>query len=122
MNHTQECLEFQKRHEETVAAFRDKNPDYCVTCGGWGGSSSPGCSVPYGSTSVNLPDEFEPCPDCWGADDPICPHCGFELVSKDDQGTDEHICLNCGWDSENMPEGLPDYECLCWLQDDCEDL
>lgn len=104
---TKECQETTRQYQAQVAAFVEAHPDYCQTCGGWGGHGSPGCFVPYGSTYVSLPYEWDPCPDC--LDQGLCPHCGQLLDNPDEPSH----CSACGWD-EDKAEGIPEGPgCLC---------
>ena len=96
-------------------SFASLHPSYCRSCGGWGGSSSPGCSVPYGSTSVPLPDDWDECPACVGQG--LCPWCGATLQSSSreiplnpltNQPTvlPFDYCPSCGWTTETDPAGV----------------
>ena len=106
MKHTPECEAANAAYEAQAKAFYEKHPNACRTCGGWGGHSSPGCSVPYGSTYVSLPDETDPCPDC--QEKGLCPLCGSEMDVSEDKP-----CPACGWqwgDDSGLPEPPG---CLC---------
>jgi hypothetical protein len=83
-----------------MSKFAQLHPNHCRECGGWGGASSPGCSVPYGSTYVPLPDEFEPCSDC--LEQGLCPWCMEEI------GEDATSC-SCGWDEAAAGDDNEDY-------------
>lgn len=110
--HSKQCHEDNEAYLRQVEAFKKEHPNYCTTCGGWGGHTSPGCSVPYGSTSVSLPDEFDVCPDC--VEKGICPICGKEAFDED--GTE---CSECGWDWDGKINGLPEPPgCGCFFNDD----
>ena len=91
--------------------FWKDHPKACIYCNGWGMLISNGTSVPYGSISVNLPDEAILCTYCI---EEKCPHCGENLELKDDK----EYC-KCGWneDSEGEPIIEPNYD-----YDDCDDL
>jgi hypothetical protein len=111
MNHSDSCKRFTEEYRQTVTTFTLQHPDHCGACGGWGMVTTTGCSVPYGSTNVNLPDDTDPCPAC--VEQGRCPWCWKESLSQDDT-----LCLECGWE-DGKSEGLPEpYECECW--DDLE--
>jgi hypothetical protein len=111
MIHTETCIGYHAEYAAMVAAFEAAHPNYCRACGGWGYTMSTGCSVPYGSTNVNLPDEADPCSKC--ADEGKCPICG--AVALNDDGS---ACAECGWDAEAC-DGLPEGpECDCWASSD----
>lgn len=112
IEHTKQCKEWERKYQEQVAQFESAHPQHCHRCGGWGGHASRGCSVPYGSTWVSLPDEWDTCPDC--TDKGLCPWCGEALDVVVSELYDLFKCPHCGWDEEN-PDGLPEPpECFCW--------
>jgi hypothetical protein len=107
MTHTESCERYHAEYAAAVAAFEASYPNYCHHCGGSGYLTTPGCSVPYGMGSVNLPNDADPCPKC--AEEGKCPICG--TVALNDDGSE---CAECGWDalvSPSLPEGP---ECDCW--------
>jgi len=118
--HTEQCLANTKAEDE----WRAKWPNHCKTCGAWGVQVTPGCSVPYGSTSAQLPDDVDPCPDC--EEKNLCPRCGTERVWHDDDNADNGFdgyhddCPNCGlhcpacYEPTPENEGLIVAECYCW--------
>ena len=71
-----------------MSKFTKEHPNYCRHCMGWGGGSSPGSMVPYGSTFVPLPDEHEPCSQC--VEEGLCPWCTQPL----EEGAES---CPCGW-------------------------
>ena len=114
MSHTQEC---QKQIDERTAAreaWLKSWPNYCKTCDGAGGASSPGDSVPYGSTWVSLPDMFDPCPDC--AEKGICSRCGEQAWGEFETLDEQFVpCPHCGWDGKDQMPAEP--ECICYFMD-----
>ena len=110
MFHTSDCLKSNLKYEEFYKDWIHRYPNYCASCGGWGATVVVGCSVPYGNTSVNLPDEVDICPDC--LEQGICPRCGEH--SMVDQDSDAEHCTSCGW--VNGDSGLPEPpECYCFF-------
>ena len=109
MKHHPDCVKAEVRYKETLAEYEHQWPHYCTSCGGWGGYSVAGCSVPYGSTYVNLPDETEVCPDC--LEEGICPRCGERTMV--DQDSDAEHCTSCGWNWDEGGAPFP-VECYCW--------
>lgn len=108
MKHDPACLKASLRYREMEIDYLHRWPRTCPTCGGTGGAVSAGCSVPYGMGSVNLPDEFDICPDC--IEEGICPRCGKQTMA--DQDSDAEHCTACGWTwGESLPEPP---ECSCW--------
>jgi len=105
MIHTKECT---KRIKE----FTNKYPNYCKTCGGWGGF------VEY--NYPNEPDEFIECSNCIGAENPKCALCG-EPIPKDFWGDDyipnHTTVLPCGH-LELSDDGFP--YCDCGIYPICE--
>ena len=98
MNHSEECM---KRARE----FEKKYPNYCRTCGGWGGFLVPGVRT-FSNGDPGYPDEFEDCQDC--VCQFKCPLCEKEFP---EENMDDDI-LPCG--HEQYPEGIP--ECYCWVE------
>ncbi len=110
MKHSEECESFIHDYELAVAAYRSAWPNYCTNCAGWGAFVSSGCSVPYGSTYVSLPDEVEPCPIC--CEQGICPRCGHQEEAIAEKGE----CSQCSWTEGT--EGLPELpECVCGMNE-----
>ena len=103
--HTTECRKANARWSNVRDEYAARWPNHCQTCGGWGGSSSPGCSVPYGSTYVSLPDDVDICPDC--QEQGMCPRCGSGMDVEA-----EAPCPACGWSWGD--EGIPEPPgCVC---------
>lgn len=129
MHHSAACIAASERLEAANAAYKKEWPDYCRSCGGHGGFSSPGCSVPYGATYVSLPDDYDPCPDCW--EDGGCPRCGKEIMSREaaEEGAEiPEVCPHCGW--KDGDPGLQEEDiCACafyvdeegWAKQDLEE-
>ena len=92
------------RAEEARIDWEHRWPRHCPHCGGWGYLSGPGCSVPYGSTWVSLPQETDPCSHC--VEEGKCPRCGHQL-DGDFENEGDARCPSCGW-VDGETEGLPD--------------
>ena len=88
----------------------------CPVCLGWGGHSSPGCSVPYGDTYVSLPDDWDECPNCIG--EGRCPWCGEPI--RDTSTPNAHYTLECTSDdcswNDSKPGAEPDIEPDFWWE------
>lgn len=117
MKHTSECEERSKGIREEVAAWKAKYPSYCRNCGGTGVICTPGSSVPYGATSVDLPDNYDPCSVC--VEVGRCPRCGRDGLTSETRGdtsTGEGPCRFCEWDHlEDYPPSHGD-ECICPME------
>jgi len=105
--HTKECIEANLDYTKEVQNYVNKWPNYCRECSGWGGFYETGCSVPYGSTYVDLPGSTEPCPDC--QEEGKCPRCMTDM----DVSEEENACPKCGWKwgDEGIPLDPPG--CIC---------
>ena len=104
--HTQKCLDLQKRYQDKIDAWVVLHPNYCKACDGFGEISYSN-SVDYGSTTVSMPG-VDICGKC--IENAKCPHCGSELffpLGADDEAA---TCSNsnCGWTNYKMgKDGLP---------------
>lgn len=80
----------------TPTEWKEKWPNHCKACGGWGQSS-----VYWDNHGV--PGSGEPCCDtCEAIEDyTICHRCGEHGLSEDGEGP----CSKCGW---NYDDGLPE--------------
>jgi hypothetical protein len=80
------CENGMAAYKVALAAFDAKYPHVCRTCGGLGEvvySEDPGdrhCGLAGGTMELT-----EPCPDCEGADKPLCAVCGRPIVDLFDQ-------------------------------------
>lgn len=113
MHHCADCISRSERLAAKQNAYKKQWPNHCQHCGGTGGYSSPGCSVPYGSTWVSLPDDYDPCPKCW--EEGICPRCGEEMIPHEqvEEGWEiPEVCPHCQW--QEGDDGLyEEDECPC---------
>jgi hypothetical protein len=119
VDHTRECGERTAQQTAARAEWAKLWPNHCKTCEGAGGASVRGDSVPYGSTYVSLPDEFEPCPDC--AEKGLCSRCGQPGLTSEERGdrsTGDPPCGFCGWDGKDMMPSEP--ECVCYFLEEPE--
>lgn len=117
MSHSSACQAAIDARIIEIAAWAARWPNHCWSCQGTGVSVSPGCSVPYGETSVSLPDSIDPCPDCSVAG--LCPRCGQPGLTSEDRGDDttgDGPCKVCGWDNgKEKDDCCPgEAECFCW--------
>jgi hypothetical protein len=103
VNHTETCVETQKRERAAVDAFYAAHPHACRSCGGWSGRSIAG--------SFDEPPDLIECADCFAKG--ICPHCGEALG----EGSDEPRCPACGWTSEAHGAPEPSDVCDCFSSD-----
>lgn len=116
MKHTPQCKMDNETHKEYVEKFRSDHPNYCPACNGWGELTSPGDSVPYGSTYASLPDTSDPCYMC--VDQGKCPLCREEVldITASDVEWNKALsspCPKCG--SMMRGAGLNDGpECIRW--------
>lgn len=115
MKHTEKCRSRTERARQAQEEWRAAHPDHCRYCNGWGGGWSPGSAVPWGMGTVNLPDEFDPCPRCW--DTGHCPGCGRPLLTDNE---DCCYCPGCGYTDQDPSGCPPDEECLCWLNEEAQ--
>lgn len=95
--HTPECLEQQKRHDEWVAMW----PNFCRACGGGGAIVTYGHR--YYPDGSGEPDWVDPC-SC--VEEGQCPRCGFKGLDED--GGE---CSICGW-TYNCNDCEP-ADCIC---------
>lgn len=104
--HSQLCRQDREKYERLVKEFKDKYPDYCETCQGWGffeetyDPSPPGVSLSPGYLT-----DREPCPDC--QEEGLCPRCKAPITGR------ELYCEECDWHWHDS--GMPMApECSCW--------
>lgn len=109
-----ECKEKIQQHQQVVAEFEQRYPNYCRHCLGNGGEfysfdpSSSGVSLATGFMV-----DFENCSEC--VEKGRCPLCGVAL--PDDE---PWICPGCGWDYDGpragiQTIGLCDEPCKEWI-------
>lgn len=116
MQHSEQCLKEQETRNQLIKEYKNKWPNYCRSCGGWGGSVFYQ-SHPYGSTYANE-EMWDPCTDC--IEDGKCPRCGWEMPEDEFEETLEFgVCRKCGW-REDKPDGLPEPLdwCMCWEEEE----
>lgn len=111
MNHTKECQERSNRMTADRRTWEQSHPKFCRGCNGFAAFSSPGSSVPCGSTFVHLPDDINPCSEC--SEQGLCPWCRETL---DDPEADISECTKCEWNSNAYPPPT-ESECLCYFDE-----
>lgn len=110
-----------ERHDATCirrriadALYEQEWPNSCKVCGATGVVVGPGCSVPYGSTNVNLPDEEDLCPEC--EEKGLCPRCAGPRV-WDEVAEAFLACPTCGFHNDKLngdpTPGRPLVDCYC---------
>jgi hypothetical protein len=114
MKHKKSCAEAFARYEERLAAWNEKHPNHCRTCGGWGGHEYYENQSPLGSGQVWLMRNWDTCPDC--LDKGRCPICGA-LFPKDEE--EYAVCPadpRCGWNWVGKGLEIPGEppECYCY--------
>ena len=114
MNHTQSCIDYQKKIQDGIDAYRERWPDYCEDCGGLGGHTSYYDPSPSGvGLSPGSMAEWDACESCTCKG--TCPRCG-KLDVLDEDG---NICASCGFDG-GKTEGIPSYDGDCGCGEDVD--
>jgi len=102
--HTQKCLDLQKRYQDKIDAWVVLHPNYCKVCDGFGEVATRD-SVDYGSTTVSLVGS-DVCGKC--IENAKCPHCGCELLFPFSDNDEAASCKKCDWTHTKMgKDGLP---------------
>ena len=120
IKHSPECTKAFEEAEKARAEYRQKWPNFCKNCSGWGGSYSTYDPSPAGvSLGSGFMYDYEPCGDC--LEKGICPRCGKEskrMKKAMEEGTDDFTCEHCGWSEEEKTEGMPEEpECWCYYNE-----
>ena len=102
--HTQKCLDLQKRYQEKIDAWVALHPNYCKKCDGFGEVECRD-SVDYGSTTVTMTNT-DMCGTC--IENAKCPHCGSELIFPFSDNDEDASCSKCDWTNLKLgKDGLP---------------
>lgn len=95
-NEHMDCLKYQDRAVVEAAEWRERWPNHCSHCGGFGESSGPRLSY-----------DWEPC-GC--VLDGVCPRCGDGNLGDDDKVP----CSSCRWNWGNSHgDTMPVVEFVC---------
>ena len=110
MKHIFACQKAMDKYIFQVDQYKQKWPNYCTHCSGWGGFYSRFDPSPKGvSLGSGYMEDFDSCRFC--VDEYKCPQC----ATKNDQWKDgeDLTCKECSWTNE-LAEGLPsEPECRC---------
>lgn len=111
--HSEHCKKNSKLVDESRAAYAEQWPNYCKTCGGWGGELYSFDPSPAGvSLSSGSMQDYDPCPDC--IDKAICPRCGHVHNLDHDFYCGDAPCDVCGFVEGKTDGMLSPHECYCW--------
>ena len=112
MKHNKRCIE----EEAATKEFQDRWPNFCHSCGAWGGVTYPVYVYRDGSAD---PGGSDPCSHCLEIG--VCPRCGDQDLNFLERGGLTYgYCHKCGWDEHALMENLPGSGAMVCPEHICE--